>query len=158
MSKRGALNCIIKEPRKHQPDDMQYGNPILAPHALPQFKKVYTSATKKLKKAEEEKKEKETKKYVMGSSSTYQQYIMKMVNKNTQRDEDPREALLKYKEISEKEAYWVTPAYQHTQPKAIYNYDSINDEDNQIQGKVCPKCGLKTCVCENNPMDDQDDE
>lgn len=157
LSKRGALNCITKEPRKHQPDDIQFGQPVLAPHALSQFKETYTSATKRLKKEEEEKKEKAQKKYVLGSSSTYQQYVMKMINKNTQRDEDPREALLKYKDIAEKEAFWVTPAYQQTQPKPVYNYESLNAEK-EGESKVCPKCGLKYCVCAKNPMDEQDDD
>lgn len=162
MSNRGALNCIVKEPRKHQPDDMQYGNPILAPHALPQFKQTYTSATKRLQKEEEEKKEKAAKKYVFGSSSTYQQYVMKMINKNTQREEDPREALLKFKDIAEQEPFWVTPAYQKTQPNPIYNIESVQSEKHQYVedsvAKICPKCGLKFCVCTNNPMQEQDDE
>ena len=152
MSKRGALNCIVKEPRKHQPDDIQYGNPIFAPHALPQFKQTYESATKKLRKEEEEKKENQGKKYVLGSSNTYQQYVMKMINKNTQRDEDPREALMKYKELAEKEAFWVTPAYKKTQPKAIYNYEALKDEEEGAETIICPKCGLKFCVCKKDPM------
>lgn len=162
MSTRGALNCIAKEPRKHQPDDIQFGNPILAPHALPQFKQNYTSATKKLKKEEEEKKENQKKQYVLGSSSTYQQYVMKMINKNTQRDEDPREALMKYKDISEKEGFWVTPAYQQTQPNPVYNYEAVQKDTHKYvedsENQICPKCGLKFCVCKNNPMEGQEEE
>jgi WD repeat-containing protein 70 len=141
MSKRGALNCIVKESRKHQPDDIQFGNPILAPHALPQFKKIYTSAAKKLRKAEEERKEKSQKKYELGSSSSYQQYVMKMINKNTLRDEDPREALLKYNDLAEKEAFWVTPAYQKTQPNPVFNYDSLKTDPNEMGKKFCKNCG-----------------
>lgn len=175
MSKKGAINCIMKEPRKHQPDDMQYGNPILAPHALPQFKQTYMSATKRKEKEEEEKKEKEAREkyasdpnkivsgkslatgYVLGSSNTYQQYIMKMINKNVQRDMDPREALLQYQEAAENDPFWVTPAYQKTQPKTIYNYESLKNEK-EGESKICPKCGLKYCVCKNNPLAEQDED
>mmetsp|Transcript_32825 Transcript_32825/g.37567 ORF Transcript_32825/g.37567 Transcript_32825/m.37567 type:complete len:771 (+) Transcript_32825:86-2398(+) len=143
MSSKGALNCIVKEPRKHQPDDMQYGNPILAPHALPQFKQTYMSATKKLKLEEEEKKEKSVKRYVLGSSSTYQQYIMKMINKNTQREEDPREALLKFNDEAKSDAMWINSAYMKTQPKAVFNYDSIQRDVHKLveetEAKICPK-------------------
>ena len=162
MSNRGALNWIVKEPRKHQADDMQYGNPILAPHALPQFKQTYTSATKRLKKEEEEKKEKEKKTYEFGSSWTYQQYIMKMINKNTQRDEDPREALIKFNETSEKEPLWVAGAYLSTQPKAVFNYETVQRESHQFvedsEAKICPKWGLKFCTWANKTVADDDEE
>mmetsp|Transcript_20669 Transcript_20669/g.20408 ORF Transcript_20669/g.20408 Transcript_20669/m.20408 type:complete len:124 (+) Transcript_20669:706-1077(+) len=122
---------------------MQYGNPIIAPHALPQFKQIYVSAKKRLLKEKEEKEEREKEKYVPGSSSTYQQYIMQMINKNTQRDRDPREAILEYKELAEKEAVLVGPAYQLTQPKPIYNYEAIKEDENEESSNICPKCGLK---------------
>ena len=146
LSVRGAINCITKEPRKQHADDIQYGNAILAPHALPDFKENYQSATKKLMKEEEEKREKQKKKYVFGSSSTFQQYIMKSINKNTQRDEDPREALLRYKEVSEKDAFWVTPAYAKTQPKPIFNTESISTDSHRLveetANKICTKCAI----------------
>jgi WD40 repeat protein len=62
----------------------------------------------------------------IGSSVT--QSIMRHVLKDTQRDVDPREALLKYAEIAEKEPLYVTPAYQHTQPKTLFDEEQLKRE------------------------------
>ena len=36
-------------------------------------------------------------------------------------NEDPREAILKFDKDAKENPYWVTPAYQQTQPKAIFS-------------------------------------
>lgn len=162
LSTKGAINCITKEPRKQHIEDIDFGMPIMAPHALPDFKVSYMSATRKLQKEEEEKREKTKKKYVLGSSSTFQQYIMKNINKNTQRDEDPREALARYQEAAEKNPFFAAAAYAKTQPKPIYNTESISRDSHRLieetVNKICTKCGLKFCVCKNDPMAAEEDE
>jgi len=52
----------------------------------------------------------------MSQSGTLAQYVMQSCNKNTQRDMDPREALLRYADESAKNPLWVAPAYKKTQP------------------------------------------
>lgn len=54
----------------------------------------------------------------IGSNIT--QHMMKNIMKDTGRDEDPREALLKYAKIAEEKPVFVTPAYSKTQPKPIF--------------------------------------
>ena len=53
-------------------------------------------------------------------SGTTAQYMMQSLIKNEQRDEDPREATLRFRDV---EPMWVLPAYQKTQPKNIFNTD-----------------------------------
>jgi hypothetical protein len=60
--------------------------------------------------------------------TTVTQSIMKNIIKDTSRDEDPREALLKYAEISEKDPKFITPLYQDTQPKPILDEELLQRE------------------------------
>ena len=62
----------------------------------------------------------------LGSSVT--QAIMKTVIKDTRRDEDPREALLKYAAIAEQDPIFVAPAYRMTQPKTIFDEELLRRE------------------------------
>lgn len=62
----------------------------------------------------------------IGSSVT--QSIMKRIIKDTTRDEDPREALLKYAEIAERDPKFVTPAYQETQPVTVLDETLLKSE------------------------------
>ena len=50
--------------------------------------------------------------------------------------EDPREAILKYAEIAEKDPYWVAPAYKESQPKPQFA-DSVylNEEEAKREAK-----------------------
>ena len=51
---------------------------------------------------------------------SYTQHVMQSLSRNTLRDEDPREALLKYAEIAEKDPKFVAHAYKKTQPKPVF--------------------------------------
>lgn len=46
-----------------------------------------------------------------------------------ERDEDPREALLRYAEVAEREPFFVAPAYKDTQPiKKVFLEDQDDGE------------------------------
>jgi WD repeat-containing protein 70 len=62
-----------------------------------------------------------------GKSAPSEQHIMQNVPLSSMRDEDPREALLKYAEVAERDPKF-TKAYQLTQPKTIYA-DAQNEEE-----------------------------
>ncbi len=62
----------------------------------------------------------------IGSSVT--QSIMRTLIKDTRRDEDPREALLKYAELAERDPKFVSPAYAETQPTAIFDEEQLRRE------------------------------
>ncbi|KAJ3201440.1 hypothetical protein HDU82_008104 [Entophlyctis luteolus] len=66
----------------------------------------------------------------VGTSLT--NHIMKGLIKDTMRDEDPREAILKHAEEAQTNPFWIAPAYQTTQPKPIMAekvYEDADEED-----------------------------
>ncbi|KAF2638983.1 WD40 repeat-like protein [Massarina eburnea CBS 473.64] len=64
-----------------------------------------------------------------------QKYVMEQIEGSDMRDEDPREALLKYAPKEGEKAIF-TGAWEKTQPKAIYkDYDSDEDERNSKRTK-----------------------
>ncbi|CAG8561842.1 15172_t:CDS:10 [Funneliformis caledonium] len=115
VSVRGAKLCVVKVPKKRAVDDYEINRPIIAPHSLALFRDDRPKSTKR-------KREKLRKDPVashrpdlpvsgpgkggkIGSSLT--QHIMKELIKDTTRDEDPREALLKYAKVSENDPQWI---------------------------------------------------
>lgn len=65
----------------------------------------------------------------IGSSLT-QSYMRDLITpeQTSSRDQDPREALLRYAEIAEKEPLFVTPAYKQTQPTTIFDAQLLERE------------------------------
>ncbi|CAG8622128.1 8511_t:CDS:10 [Cetraspora pellucida] len=140
ISVRGAKLCVVKEPKKRAIDDYEINRPIIAPHSLSMFRDDRPKSTKR-------KREKLRKDPVashrpdlpvsgpgkggkIGSSLT--QHIMKELIKDTTRDEDPREALLKFAEVSQNDPQWIGNAYKKTQPKPILA-DSTGEDEEEIQ-------------------------
>lgn len=109
---------------------------IISPHALPLFRAQKTRNLKKLKvrarqnpvlsRMPERPIEGPGVGGRLGSSVT--QSIMKHIIRDTQRDEDPREALLRYAEVAERDPKFVAPAYQLTQPKPILDAELLRKE------------------------------
>lgn len=112
---------------------MEFGDPTqlsagvaIAPNALPLFREGPARSRKRGRDRQREK-ELETKKPMPPPSSVggrltegFQHALIKTVDKNLSsfRDEDPREAILKYAELAEKDPLW-TNAYKETQPKPV---------------------------------------
>jgi hypothetical protein len=65
----------------------------------------------------------------VGSSLTA--HLMKNIIKDTSREEDPREALLRHAKSAEEHPIWVAPAYQHTQPKPIFSEKTQEQEEQE---------------------------
>lgn len=109
---------------------------IISPHALPLFR---SPRSRNVKKAKTKARQDPVTSHLperpiegpgiggrLGSSVT--QSIMKNVIRDTRRDEDPREALLKYAEVAERDPKFVAPAYQTTQPKPILDAELLRKE------------------------------
>ncbi|CAG8637338.1 11838_t:CDS:2, partial [Diversispora eburnea] len=115
ISVRGAKLCVVKEPKKRAVDDYEINRPIIAPHSLSLFRNDRPKSTKR----QREKLRKDPiashrpdlpvsgpgKGGKIGSSLT--QHIMSELIKDTTRDVDPREALLKYAKVSEDDPQWI---------------------------------------------------
>ncbi|KAI5806464.1 WD40-repeat-containing domain protein [Peziza echinospora] len=65
-----------------------------------------------------------------GKSNPDQEHVKKAYALSSMRDEDPREALLKYAAISEKEPMF-TSAWKETQPKTIYA--EVSDDEEEVK-------------------------
>ncbi|ORX73271.1 WD40 repeat-like protein [Linderina pennispora] len=131
-SQAGALLCYDRKPRR-QFDQVATSSTIITPHALPLFREDRPMSAKR-------RREKELKKAVkpkmlvhghghggeIGINET--QHIMKSLIKDTLRDEDPREALLKYARVAEEDPKFIAPAYKGTQDKPVFDESGMADE------------------------------
>ncbi|KAH6590513.1 hypothetical protein BASA50_006757 [Batrachochytrium salamandrivorans] len=62
----------------------------------------------------------------IGTNST--QEVMKDMLKDTRRQEDPREAILKFAEAAASDPYWISPAYKSSQPNAVLTENVYEDD------------------------------
>jgi len=120
LSTNGALLSVSRAPRAKDPNDYEPPRPILTPNSLPLF---YETPNSKRKEARERLNPRKHAKLEqpsivsgpgkggkLGNSLT--QFLMaNYITKNTARDEDPREALLKYDKEAKENPYWFA-AYQ----------------------------------------------
>lgn len=138
-------------------DDYEINRPIITPHALPMFKddELKTSKRKRDKLRSDPKasyrpgniifacsrwsKIIETNIFIIDLpvsghgkggrvNMNQQQAVIKSFAKDTTRDEDPREALLKYAELAENDPLWVNNVYKKTQPKPVFQEEEDEEE------------------------------
>ncbi|KAF9582544.1 hypothetical protein BGW38_000082 [Lunasporangiospora selenospora] len=137
VSNKGAKLCASKAPKKRAIDDYEIDRPIITPHALPMFKEEKIKSNKRAQekmridpvasRRPELPMSGPGRGGKVGSSLT--QHVLTDVVQDTMRLEDPREALLKYADVVEKDPQWITPAYKRNQPKPVY--DNRDDEDSR---------------------------
>ena len=127
MSERGLLYCAHRAVRRR---DVELGD-IAALHAANAIAPAALGARRPKKRGREREREREVERHQpmrpppgVGSggrlADNLTHALIKTVDKglNSFRDEDPREALLKFAELTEKDPLW-TSAYAKTQPKPI---------------------------------------
>ncbi|KAG0269026.1 hypothetical protein BGZ95_002222 [Linnemannia exigua] len=139
VSTKGAKLCATKTPKKRAVDDYEIDRPIITPHALRMFKEDNNVVSNK-RKLEKMRKDPVAshrpempltgpgKAGKVGTNMTHQ--ALTGFSKDTTREEDPRAALLKYAEMTEKDPQWITPAYKKNQPKTVYD-DRPDDADHR---------------------------
>ena len=101
---------------------------IITPHSLPLFRNNAPKSTKRklIKERKDPVKSKQPELPLSGQgkggriSESHTQHVMLSLNKNTMRDEDPREALLKYAKEAEENPTFIGHVYKKTQPKTIF--------------------------------------
>ncbi|KAJ2862367.1 hypothetical protein GGH94_004305 [Coemansia aciculifera] len=133
QSMRGATLCAGKRSRRRA-DDVQVVGQIITPHALPLFrdddKPAVMSAGKRRREAARGSSKHAPGQPLYGHGKggnigiNETQHIMKSIIKDTMRDEDPREALLKYAAVAESDPMFVAPAYKKTQDKPIFDNEA----------------------------------
>jgi len=137
LSTNGALLSVVRAPRKQDPNDYEPPRPILNPHSLPMYTETPNSKRKEAKARYDPRKSAKIevaqaeqgpgKAGRIGSSLT--QHLMKnYISKDTTREEDPREALLKF--AGAEPVFFA--AYQKTQPETKFDY-SEETEDGAVK-------------------------
>ncbi|KAF8338314.1 WD40-repeat-containing domain protein [Cantharellus anzutake] len=142
-SLNGAKLVLTKSAKKLSVEDvMQRGlmGPILTPHALPGFRddgEIRAGGAGGKRKREKERMDKRKTKRPeaplngpgrggrVGASAT--QHIVQHLVRDSTRDQDPREALLKYAD-TEKNPMW-TKAWQQNQPKPVFAEEEEEEEN-----------------------------
>ncbi|KAJ1728269.1 hypothetical protein LPJ61_004123 [Coemansia biformis] len=129
-SSRGATLCMRKQQRR-QAGGVSTVGPIITPHALPLFRDEKPASAKRRRDdlARSQKPREPVhghgKGGVIGVNAT--QHIMKSLIKDTIRDEDPREALLKYAAVAESDPKFIAPSYKKTQAKPVFDDTGASD-------------------------------
>lgn len=137
-SHRGAKISVAKKAKAKKIDAIGLGEYIFNPVSLPLFKDQRPSMAKK--RAEKERQDPVKSRLPqlpmdgpgsggrLGShGATLAQYLLKQitVRETTERDLDPRGAILRHAEEAEKNPFYIAPAYKLTQPKAVFNLDDV---------------------------------
>ncbi|KAJ1841522.1 hypothetical protein LPJ73_006090, partial [Coemansia sp. RSA 2703] len=125
----GAILCAGKRAVRRQVSEIT--GPIITPHALPLFKdepSIASTGAKRRRAAERTKPGVPV--YGHGSGGNIgvneTQHIMKTLMKDTIRDEDPREALLRYAQVAESDPMFIAPAYGDNN-KTIFQEDDDDE-------------------------------
>eukprot|EP01099_Mayorella_cantabrigiensis_P007293 TRINITY_DN641_c0_g1_i1.p1 TRINITY_DN641_c0_g1~~TRINITY_DN641_c0_g1_i1.p1 ORF type:complete len:347 (+),score=91.62 TRINITY_DN641_c0_g1_i1:128-1168(+) len=148
LSTKGALLSVVREKRKPDPNDFVPQRAIHNPHALPLFKALPSSKRQREKARKDPIKSKKPDLPVQGPGyngqlgSTLTQHLMKTLIKKNDRNEDPREAILKYAQEAEKNPFWFK-AYQKTQPQQIFDYEALEAEQKYEEQKQKKKSEKK---------------
>ncbi|PIA16080.1 WD40 repeat-like protein [Coemansia reversa NRRL 1564] len=135
-STRGAKLCISKRLQARQTSEPTSIGPIITPHALPLFREEKSMMAKRRReKAREDPLFSQKPKVpiyghgkggVIGVNET--QHIMKSIMKDTVRDDDPREALLRYAAVAESDPMFISPSYKDTQDKPLFDDTGMSEE------------------------------
>ncbi|KAJ2081737.1 hypothetical protein H4R24_002134 [Coemansia sp. RSA 988] len=135
-STRGAKLCIDKRLQPRQTSESSSVGQIITPHALPLFREEKPMMAKRRRdKAREDPIISQKPKIptnghgkggVIGVNET--QHIMKSIMKDTVRDDDPREALLRYAAVAESDPVFISPSYKDTQDKPLFDDTGMADE------------------------------
>ncbi|XP_019545349.3 gastrulation defective protein 1 homolog [Aedes albopictus] len=138
-SMRGAKLCVVRTYRKKKDMEMIGTSQVITPHALPMFRQEKSrSHRKKLEKDRMDPVKSRRPDLpitsgqggrVASSGGTLSSYVIRNLglSKRVEDDQDPREAILKYAKEAAENPYWISPAYNKTQPKPIFNTEDEPD-------------------------------
>ena len=145
LSTKGITIAASRAPRA-RPKDQFFtsadlaARPILAPHALPMFKEDANAGRAGNNKRQRERERHDAHKTMkpmppmvgpgkggrIGAAAT--QHVVQGLVRDNLRDQDPREALLKYAAKEGEAGEW-TGAWAQTQPKAVFDTRPETDEE-----------------------------
>jgi len=141
MSQNGAKLIVAHARKKVTIEDASRAmmtGPILTPHALPMFRDDVERNNKR-KRDKDRFDARKTKRPMppvsgpgrggrVGASAT--QHVVQSLVRDTTRDEDPREALLRYADLAEKDPQW-TSAWKKNQPVPVFQTEQEEEEEEE---------------------------
>jgi WD repeat-containing protein 70 len=134
QSQKGAMLCAGKTPRPK--DDYEYTahRPIYTPHAILKDDNSKSSKRKREKMRQDPIKSRLPDPPTQGplsrlhSGSCMTQHLMRGLIKNTMRDEDPRDAILRHAQAAAENPHF-TAAYLKTQPTVVFHTEEEEKEE-----------------------------
>lgn len=141
QSHRGAKLCVVKTKRKAKQVEMVSQQQIITPHALPLFREERARSTRK--QMEKDRMDPLRSRRpdlpmtgpgqggrIAAAGSTLSSYIIRNLGlkKKIDDEQDPREAILRFAKDAAENPYWVSPAYQSTQPNPIFQQPNADDD------------------------------
>ncbi|KAI0236779.1 hypothetical protein L0F63_001833 [Massospora cicadina] len=133
-SLRGAKLCVSRQPRKRHIDEFEIQRPIMTPNDPP----IRISKRQRDKLRSDPVATRRPDPPASGPGrgskvgSNFTSHIMKQIIKDTSRDEDPREALLRYAKEAEDNPLFINQAYKKNQPKPIFNEHPETDDEREV--------------------------
>eukprot|EP00828_Plagiopyla_frontata_P036859 TRINITY_DN4854_c0_g1_i6.p1 TRINITY_DN4854_c0_g1~~TRINITY_DN4854_c0_g1_i6.p1 ORF type:complete len:281 (-),score=54.23 TRINITY_DN4854_c0_g1_i6:31-873(-) len=160
MSKKGAMQCITRQPRKKIEDNAMC-DIVLDPNDYPELhfgeprkkKKTFTEIRNdpSVSKLPVQPYRKQDKGGRLGVTNTVSQNLMRNLHQiQDTKKEDSQKVLLSLAEIAKNSNLYVNNAYEKTQPKTKFDLISEDhDEQKMLSGikKICAACGKKVCQC-----------
>lgn len=135
LSQKGVLMGKDKDPKSKKQQGYTAENPIFNPHALSAFRPEPSMKRQKLKARKDPIKSRKPDLPLSGGvghggkvGSCLTQHLVRNMIIVDEAIKDPREALLKYADKSEKEPLFFGSAYKTTQPKTIFQAEEEDDD------------------------------
>nr|CAG4650023.1 EOG090X0364 [Sida crystallina] len=148
-SNRGAKLCIAKPKKRVRQNEMMSTMRIITPHALPMFRedkpKSSRRALEKSRKDPVASRRPDLPMFgkgsggrVAASGSTLSSFIVRNLGiaQRIEDDQDPREAILRHASEAAANPYWVSPAYNITQPKPIFQQTTEAEDKNEDESEA----------------------
>jgi len=132
LSSRGAKQCISKLYSKRKESEVVGNLQIITPHALPLFRQERSRSHRRQLEKDRADPVKSRRPdlpitsgqggRVLEGGSTLSSYVIRNLglSKRVEDDQNPRDAILKFAAEAAENPYYITPAYNKTQPKPIF--------------------------------------
>lgn len=141
ISTKGILLSMAKVPKRKVEDGFTTASNVYLPHALPIFQEgddMDNERSRKRRDPVQSHRPEARKTGLFGPGKRGQigfsetQGMMSMMIKDTSRDENPRDALLKHAKEAEENPIWIDHVYKKNQPKKIFDERKDEVEDREV--------------------------
>jgi WD repeat-containing protein 70 len=140
FSRKGVLLAASKAPKREKdPTDYAIVGEIHNPHALPMYRKDNSHTKRAVERRADAKAHAPERQLSTGplkapnNSFFFTQFVMQGKVKDSKRSEDPREALLKYNDMTDKDPMFLGRAYEGTQPKTLMAEQTYEEEEESFR-------------------------